>query len=86
MEEQRVIGLSVLDQPVHGPKNVGLSRLAHGILLIISQKNHVLTGITKVLVQIGGHVLDIVDTSAQLALLTKVIDSNQKRLSLARAA
>jgi hypothetical protein len=71
---------------VHSPKNVGLRRLAHGVLLVISQKNHILTGIAKVLVQIGRHVFDVVDTSAQLALLTKVVDSNQKRLSFARAS
>jgi hypothetical protein len=86
MEEQRVVGLSILDQPVHSSKNVDLCRLAHGVLLVIGQKYHILTGIAKVLVQICRHVLDVVDASAKLALLAKVVDSNQQRLSFARAA
>lgn len=86
MEEQRVIRLGVLNQPVHGSKNVGFGRLTHGVLLVISQQNHILTGIPKVLVQVIRHVFDIVYATPQLALLAEVVDSNHQRLSLARAA
>ena len=86
MEEQRVIGTRILDQPVHSPKNICLGRLAHWVLLIISQEDHVLASIAEVLVQVGRHVLHIVDTSAQLTFLAKVIDANQQGLSLACTA
>lgn len=76
MEEQRVIGTRILDQPVHSPKNVCLCWLAHWVLLVISQEHHVLASIAEVLVQVGRHVLDIVDTSAQLTFLAEVIDTN----------
>lgn len=86
MEEEGVIGLGVLNKPVHSTQDVGLGRLAHWVLLVIGQNNHVLTGITKGLVQVGRHVLDVVDTPAQLTLLTEIIDTNQQRLSLASAS
>ena len=86
MEEQRVIGTRILDQPVHSPKNVCLGRLAHWVLLVIGQEHHVLASIAEVLVQVGRHVLDIVDTSAQLTFLAEVIDTNQQGLSLACTA
>ena len=86
MEEQRIVGLRVLDQPVHGAQNIRLSRLTHGVLLIIGEEDHVLAGIAEILVQVCRHVLDIVDTSAKLTLLTKVVDSDQQRLALTSAA
>lgn len=86
MEEERIVRLGILDEPVHSPKNVSLGGLTHGVLLIIRQDNHVFASVSEVLVQVGGHVLDIVDTSAQLALLVEVVDTDQQRLSLAGAA
>lgn len=86
MEEQRVIGTRILDQPVHSPKNVCLGRLAHRVLLVIGQEDHVLASVAEVLVQVGRHVLHIVDTSAQLTFLSEVIDTNQQGLSLTRTA
>lgn len=84
MEEKRIIRLSILDEPVHGTKNVCLCRLAHRVLLIIREKNHIFTGISKVLVEVCRHVLNIIDTSSQLALLTEIVNSNQQCLSLSR--
>lgn len=86
MEEQRIVGLRILDQPMHSAQNIRLGRLAHGVLLIIGKEDHVFTGIAEVLVQVCGHVLDIVDTSTQLALLAEIVDSNQERLALTSTA
>lgn len=77
MEEERIIGLRILDQPVHGAEDIRLGRLAHGVLLVIGQDHHILAGVAEVLVQVGGHVLDVVDTSAQLTFLTEIVDSDQ---------
>lgn len=76
MEEERVVGSSILDQPVHGTKNVLLCGLTHGILLIVGQDDHVFSFITKMFHQISSHVSDIVDTSTQLATLAEVVDTN----------
>lgn len=85
MEEQGVIWTGVFDQPVHGAENVLLGRLAHGILLVVSQDDHVLSLVAKVLSQVARHVADIVDAAAQLAALAKVIDADEKSLSPAGA-
>lgn len=71
---------------MHRPKNIRLGRLAHRVLLIISQDDHVLSSITEAVIQIGRQVLGIIDTTTQLTLLSKVVDPNQQRLSLSRAA
>lgn len=83
MEEERVVGSSVLDQPVHGTKNVLLCGLTHGILLIVGQDDHVFSFITKMFHQISSHVSDIVDTSAQLATLAEVVYTNKQSFSAA---
>lgn len=77
MEKERVIRLRILNEPVHSTQDIHLSRLAHRILLVIGKDDHVLPSIAKALVQIGGHILNIVDTATQLALLSKVVDSDQ---------
>lgn len=71
---------------MHSPEDVRLRRLAHGVLLIIRQDHHVFSGVTEVLVEIGRHVLNIVDTSAQLPLLIEIVDTDQQRLPLSCAA
>lgn len=83
MEEERVIGLGVLDQPVHGAQDVLFGRLAHWVLLVIGQGDHVFALITKGLHEVVGHVLNIVDATPELALLAKVIDSDQESLAFA---
>ena len=77
MEEQRIVGLGILDEPMHGTQDILLCRLAHGVLLIVCQDYHVLTGIPKVLVQIRAHVLDVIDTSSELSPLAEIVDTNQ---------
>lgn len=85
MEKEGIIRLRILDQPMHGPQDVSLRRLAHGVLLVIRQQHHVLARVAKVLVQIRRHVLDIVDTTTQLTLLPEIVDSNQQGLALTGA-
>lgn len=85
VEEERVVGPSILDQPVHGTKNVLLCGLAHGVLLVVGENDHILPLIAKLLHQVGRHVPDIVDAPSQLATLAKVVDANEQRFSSARA-
>lgn len=85
MEEERVVGARIFYQPVHGPQDVRLGRLAHRVLLIVGEKNHVFALVAKVLVEVGAHVLDIIDTSAQLAPLPEVVDANEQGLALTGA-
>lgn len=83
MEKERVIGLGVLDQPVHGAQDVLFGRLAHWVLLVVGQGDHVFALVAKSLHQVVGHVLNIIDATSELALLAKVIDTDQERLALA---
>ena len=81
VEEQRVIRSGILDQPVHSTENVLFRRLAHWVLLIVGEKNHILSGVPKVRVEISRHVLDIVDTASKLTSLTEVVYANEKRFA-----
>lgn len=85
MEEERVIRLRTLHQPMHCSEDVRLGRLAHGVLLIVREDHHVLSGITEVLIEIGRHVLDIVNAAAQLSFLIEIVDANQQCLPLSCA-
>lgn len=80
VKEQRVVWPSVLDQPMHSPKNVLLRRLAHGILLVVCKNHHVFPPVSEVLYKVRGHVLDIVDTSSELPALAEVVDADEKGL------
>lgn len=84
VEEQGVVWLSILNQPMHRSENICLGRLAHRVLLVIGEKHHVFSGVAKVLVQVRGHVLNVVDTTSQLTLLAKVVDADQQGLSFSR--
>lgn len=53
MEEKRIVRLRILHKPVHRTENICLGRLAHGVLLVICQLDHVFAGIAEVLVQVG---------------------------------
>lgn len=81
MEKERVVWSSIFNQPVHGTQNVLLGGLAHSVLLIVGQYDHVLSLVSEVLVEIGRHVLRVIDASSQLALLTKVVDAYQECLA-----
>ena len=63
---------------MHGAQDVRLGGLRHGVLLVIGQDDHVFSCVAKVLVQVCAHVLDVVDASAQLPPLAKVVDPNQQ--------
>ena len=69
---------------MHCAEDVLFGRLAHRILLVIGQYDHILPRVAEILVQVGAHVLDIVDTTSQLPALVKVVDSNQKRFPPSR--
>ena len=78
MEEERVIGRSPLDQPVHGTEDVLLGGLAHGVLLVIRKDHHVFPPVPEVLNQVGSHVSNVIDTAPQLTALAKVVDADQQ--------
>jgi hypothetical protein len=83
VEEERVVGAGVLDKPLHGSQNILLGGLAHGVLLVVGESDHVLGLVAKGLHEVVGHVLDIVDASPQRALLIKVVDADKQSLALA---
>ena len=85
MKEQRIVGLRVLDQPVHSSDDVALGGLRHGVLLVVCEDNHVFPSVAKVVVEVRRHVLHIVNATSQLPSLAKVIDANQESLSPSRA-
>lgn len=85
VKEQRIVGLGILDQPVHGTQEIGLGRLAHWILLVIGQEDHVFALVAVVLVEVVAHVLNIIDAPTQLSTLPKVVDSNEQSLAAAGA-
>lgn len=62
---------------MHGPQNVPFFRKRHFVLLVVRQDHHIFPGVAEVLVQIGRHVLDVVDASSQLAFLAKVVDPDK---------
>ena len=79
MEEQRVVWPGVLDQPMHRPQDIRFCRLTHGVLLVVCECDHILPLIPKELIQVRAHILDIVDASAKLPPLAKVVDTDQQR-------
>ena len=81
MKEESIIGLGVLDQPAESADDVFASGNHDRVLLVISQDDHVLSLVVVALHQEGRDVVYIVDTSTQLAFLTKIVDTNEKRLA-----
>ena len=61
---------------MHCSQYILLCRLAHRILLIIGQDDHVLSRIAEIAIEVGRHVLHIVDASSQLSSLPEVIDAD----------
>lgn len=51
--------------------------------MIVCQEYHILPCVSKISVQVCRHIFDIIDTSSQLTLLTKVIDTNEQSLASA---
>lgn len=85
VEEERVVGPGVLDEPVHGAQDVLLGGLGHGVLLIVCENNHVFAAVAKVLREVRCHVAHVVDAAAQLAALAKVVDADEQGLAAAGA-
>ena len=63
---------------MHCPEYVSLGRLAHGVLLVICQENHVLSLVVEMAVQVGAHVLHVVDATAELSALAEVVDADEQ--------
>lgn len=81
MQEEGIVGLGVLDEPLHGAEDVGLGGLEVGVLLVVGEQDHVLALVVVLVDQERRQVLDVVDAAAQLALLAKVVDTNQQCLA-----
>ena len=78
MEEERVVRSRVLDKPMHSPQYVLLGGLAHGILLVIGEKDHIFALVVEILDEVGRHVPDIIDTASKLAALAEVVDADKQ--------
>ena len=85
VKEERIIRPCVLDKPVHGAQDILLGRLAHRVLQVVGQDDHILALVAEVLVQVRRHVLDVVDAAPQLSALPEVVDPDQQRLAATRA-
>ena len=66
---------------MHSTDNVLLGRLAHRVLLVVRQDDHVLSCITEILVQVRAHVLHVIDAPSQLPALVEVVYSDEERLA-----
>lgn len=84
VEEERIVGPSVLYQPVHGSQDILLCRLAHRVLLVIREDHHVFALISKILYQVCRHVPNVVDASSELPALTEIVDAYEEGLPSAR--
>jgi len=78
MEEERVIGLGVLDEPMHCSEYILFVRLTHRILLVVRQENHVFSRVSKITIQVCRHILYIINAPSQLTPLTKVVDTDKQ--------
>lgn len=65
---------------MHCSKNIGLCWLAHGVLLVVRQDDHVLSRVAEIAIEVCRHVLDIVDAPSKLPPLAEVVDPNQQCL------
>ena len=68
---------------MHRPEDILLRRLAHGILLIIRENDHIFPLITEMRHKICRHVAHVVYTSPQLATLAKVVNTDKQGLAYA---
>ena len=83
VEEEGVIRPGILHEPMHCSQDILLGGLAHGILLVISENNHILATVTKVLDEVVCHVATVIDASSQLATLAKIVDSDEESFATA---
>lgn len=80
VEEKGILGLCVLDEPLHPVPDVGRSGSLVLVDLIIGQHDRVLVPETVVAIQKPKHVARIVDAPEKLVGITKVVDSNEQCL------
>lgn len=78
VEEERVIRTSITDQPPHSFKDVRVGRNTTRVLLIIRQRDSILFLESIVLHNERLDVLDIVDTSPELAILSEIVDADKE--------
>jgi hypothetical protein len=50
VEKQGVVRAGIFYQPMHCPEDILFCRLAHGVLLIVGEENHVLPLVAEILV------------------------------------
>lgn len=81
MEEERVVWSRVLDQPVHGSQDILLGGLAHGVLLVVGEDDHVLSLVTELFHQVGRHVAHVIDAAVELTALAKVVYAHEQGFS-----
>lgn len=70
---------------MHGSEEILFCRLAHGILLVVGQDDHVFSFVAKVLGEVARHVPHVIDTTPQLSSLAKIVYTDEKRFSPATA-
>ena len=63
---------------MHRPKDIRFRRLTHRVLLIVCERHHILPFVPEEFIQVRAHVLDVVDATAKLPSLAKVVDANQQ--------
>lgn len=66
---------------MHCSEEILLRRLAHGVLLVVGQDDHVFSLITEVFGEITRHVPYVIDTATKLTSLAKVVYTNKQRFS-----
>lgn len=62
---------------MHGPQDVLLGGLAHRVLLVIGENNHIFALVVEVLDEVGRHVPNIVDAAPELTALAEVVDADK---------
>ncbi len=63
---------------MHGPQNVLFCGLAHWVLLVVGENNHVFALVVEVLDEVAGHVPNIIDAASELAALAEVVDADKQ--------
>jgi hypothetical protein len=74
-----------MNQPPHTLQNIGTCRDSTPVLLIIRQGNHILLLEPIGLCNERLDILDIVDTSSELGILSEIVDADKKRALAALA-
>jgi hypothetical protein len=76
MEEETIMRLSVLHQPLHPTEYIVFGRLRTRIWIIVREDDHVVEGESIEAIHEHGYISGIVDTPPQLYPLADIIDAN----------